>query len=188
MTDTDTLHAALADNARELQQAKADAELYARLTAAKGEVARLQKLGTELTAKFSAAQDREAKAERAARKAKFRNLRITTTYPPSGSTGLLHAIFNIRWEGPRWDYQTGATDWSTYEADGFAAFLSGHNEAFAWVMEFHSDQLPSLILDLAPGDNAAALEHYFLCKRRGALSGLTPQSCREPAPAHARIT
>lgn len=167
MTDTETLGAALAANSLELQQARADAELYDRLTTAKAEIARLQRVGTELTATFSAAQDREATAERAARKAKFRNLSIIRTAPPGGDPGLLNAIFTIRWEGPRWDYQNNATEWGAYEADGFAVMRSNHNEAFAWLMEFHSDKLPSLILGLAPGDAEAALDHYLLCKRRG---------------------
>lgn len=160
---SDAIRAELTENARHLQEAQADAALLERLNTAKGRVTALQKAGTELTARLNAALAKEAKAEQDAAKAKFRNLSITTRFP-EGQTGPSNAIITIRWEGPRWDYQAGRTDWSAFEVVGFPALPP---EVFGWIMQFYADQLPAVILDLGEGDADAAMERYFAVLRRG---------------------
>jgi hypothetical protein len=163
---SDSLRGALTENARELQQAQADAVLFERLSKAKNEVTMLKKVGADLTAGLNDALAEEAKVERELAKAKFRNLRIAAEFPGRG-TGALHATFTIKWEGPRWNYQTGVTDWSTFGVLGFPALLANYPEVFSWMMQFHPDALPSLILELGDGDAEAAMDRYLVAMRRG---------------------
>lgn len=162
---SDILRARLAENAAELQRAQADAELYERLTKARAETARLQKAGAELTASLSKALEAEAKADRKAAEARFRNLSITTTYPSADRpSGVLNARFTIRWESPKWNYRTGENELTAHQSDGFPA-LAG--DAYAYIMEHRTDLIPAVIMELAPGDPEAAMSRYFTARRRG---------------------
>ena len=165
MKPSDETRDSLAENAADLQRAREDAALFDRLSNARSEIARLQKAGSALTATLSKQLDQEAAAEKKAADARFRNLSVATTYPNSlRPSGLLAARFAIRWEGPSWNYQTRETEYREFSADGFPALP---NDVYAYLMEHRPDVIPSIIMDLAPGDPQAAMDRYFSARRRG---------------------
>lgn len=132
MKPSDMTRDALTVNASELQRALEDAALYERLSKARGEVARLQKAGAELTATLNKQLAAEATAAKNEADAKFRTLSVTTSYPDATRTsGVLAAKFSISWEGLQWNSRRNENEPTSFRFDGFS---SVPNEVYAYIM------------------------------------------------------
>jgi hypothetical protein len=144
----------------ELEQATADADLYARLTIAKAEAKRL---AVELDAAREALAEAEAtevKAASTARLAAFHDLTVTET----GDGHVLHRSFEITITRLEHDGHNSVPVPRTTK--GFEGLSS---DAFTYLIEARPERIPGSIMALAPDDPWEAFEIYLMGLRRGYL-------------------
>lgn len=158
---SDTIRDELAMNGRALCEARKDAELFARLSKAAGEVTRLQKEGDKLTARLNDALAAEAKAERAAFAATIRNLRVGRVAHDQ-RPGVLYDTFNITYEQYRW-----CRDSNEWMPAAVASFASLPDRVLTYIITDKPALIPEDIKAFVPGDVAAAVGEYLAAQRRG---------------------
>lgn len=161
--------AALAENSRELNQARADAALYERLKKASAEIAKLEKIGKQLTATLSKNLADEAKEERDALAATVQNISIVVDYPGANKKeDLIGARVTLLCEQMIYDMDSRDSVWTARSYDDLRELPPSVETALRLDL---AKLLPSIILDLAPGDPEAALNRYCLARTRGYLAG-----------------
>lgn len=169
MTDTlrpsEILRIGIIDNHNALAAARADLELYRKLLASEALVAQLEATEAEYARDLEKVVAKEAADEKRKRKAAYRNLTITTA---NADRGVLAASYHISWETPTFDYMSGDSPWARRTADSFSTM---DDRVYAYMMEFHPEAIPALIMALAPGNPEQAMERYFVGMKRGWVSG-----------------
>lgn len=152
-----------------LDQARADVALLRRLTNAEADAERLAK---ELSKAQDDLSDAHADAILKERKAEFANLRsiaVRVTSPSGRELTALSANYTITYE--RLIYDGRSSDWQPQSVNGLTALSS---DVRRYLVLENPNAIPAIILDLAPGDPAAALQAYFIAFQRGYMSTQVP--------------
>lgn len=152
--------------ARELDEARRDVALLQRLQEA-------QKRVEAASAAYENAKDAEertaaekAKAEHEARLDEISDLRVTESADPKGC-GVLGSSFRITYTRPSWDHSLNRTVPKRVEVNGFGALCP---PVLQYLIERAPEQIPASVMTLAPSDPEAALQRYFVGRRRGWIS------------------
>jgi len=161
---SDAIRDELATNSLALCEARKDAELYARLSQAAGDVARLAKEGDKLTTRLNDALAAEAKAEREAFAATIRNIRVGHTAAGGEHTerASLYDVFTVTYEYLAWNGRENA--WTPASVAGFASLPS---PVLNYIIAEKPSLIPAAIKAFMPGDVAGAVGEYLTAQRRG---------------------
>ncbi|MEQ8411428.1 MAG: hypothetical protein RIC51_05195 [Erythrobacter sp.] len=151
----------------ELEAAQDDLELAERMRTAK---TRLSQLTDALAAAEEAEKEAQAAAAKAAREERLRgisNMRVTdvtSQASQSAQGGLLHRVWQIDWDAPKWDQRVNASPIGQHTMRGFGA-LPGN--VMEYLLDEAPEQIPAKIMALAPGDPRAAMSEYLDARQRG---------------------
>lgn len=150
--------------ASDLHEAKADADLYARL---KGAAERVKEVQAECNAAMSDLRKAEIADEKEQREARYRGLSDieVVEVPDKEAGGLLRSTWRISYTASAFDgYSSKPT---RLTKNGFEE-LEPHVRAY--LIEQHPERIPASIMALAPDDPAKAIGKLLAAKRRGFFS------------------
>jgi len=153
--------------AAELEAAQADLELAERLKTAKDRVARLTDALEAAQETNRQAQAAAAKAARAERLRGISNVRVSdasSSVSLSAQGGLLHRVWQIDWDAPKWDHRVNSSPIGRHTMRGFAALPPNVME---YLLDEAPEQIPAEIMALRPGDPRAAMGEYIAARQRG---------------------
>ena len=154
------------DLASQIEQARADVALLARL---QGAEKRLPGLEEDYAAAIAAQEREAAKQAEIAREASYAGIttiRITETENPQARSNVLARAFTIFYTQPQWDMREQRSLPTERRVNGFAALP---RPAMLYLLEKRPDLIPQPIRELSPDDPHGAMDAYFLAMRRGHL-------------------
>ncbi|MBD2841505.1 hypothetical protein [Erythrobacter rubeus] len=154
----------------ELEAAQADLELAERIKTARARVADLSGKLADAQAEYRQEQEEAAKAARAERLGRISNVRVTdkTSSAASAQGGVLHRVWQIDWDAPKWDHRTNTSPVGRHTAHGFYDLRTNVME---YLLDEAPEQIPAEILALCPGDPREAMCEYLAARRRGYTRG-----------------
>ncbi len=161
------IRADITENTKAYTDARDDAVTFERLKAAAPKAMALAEKGTKLCAELLEAEAREAKERREAQYGNIRNMTVEARgdkFAPNPSP--LHQVYIIRFEQNAYSSTYRQNIWERREVNGFGALTQ---EQFGYLVEVATDQIPSGIAALAPGNPVEAFRLYSLGMSRGSL-------------------
>ena len=167
--DTLVLAAIVDDLASKLEEASADAILFARLRDAQGNADALTVDLAKARDSLAAGHAAEAKAKAAKRYAQFKGIAITATQSAltSAHPNALSATYDITYKRLAYDHSLRDSVWQERHVQGFQGL---EPDVWDYLMNAAPHALPPIIMNLAPGDPMEAMRIYFMGLQRGYLS------------------
>lgn len=156
----------ITDIARQLDEARADNALLARLQNAPKRIAELEKAHAAAQAQHEKDAAKKADAEREASFDGITDIRVSETVNPNAPDNLLSAAFDITYTRPAYDMYTRQSVPKEHLVRGFGSLPHG---AYLFLIGKRPDQIPAKIMALCPDDAHAAFSLYHAAKRRGHL-------------------
>lgn len=154
----------LADLARELEEARRDAERLRRLQAAEARAEELAARYADAKAAEEAETARRAAAEHEAQFVGITEVRVADTSKPAAGDGPLGRRFTITYVRETYDMKADKSVPKQHEVHGFAALPK---EVLLYLIEKQPQNIPAAIMALSPDNPREAIERYFIARRRG---------------------
>ena len=154
------------DLASQIEQARADVALLARL---QGAEKRLPGLEKDYAAALAAQEREAAKQAEIAREASYggvTDIRVVGKENPQARSNVLATSFDIFYTRPQFSMRLGKSVPTEHKVQGFVAL---RREAMLYLLEKRPDLIPQPIRELSPDDPHGAMDAYFRALRRGHL-------------------
>ncbi|WP_380788195.1 hypothetical protein [Sphingomonas sp. R86521] len=119
--------------------------------------------------RFTTALANQATEERNKRLGRFSDIRVTV----KPGENLISTGFVIRYIQDAWDVALGQTVPKQHECNGFAALA---DDAYEYLVAEKPENIPAVIMALAPGRPYEAMSIYLQAKARGYFKGLAVAS------------